>query len=318
MKIAPVTFQNTKSISANKKINFTANPIKRDIFIKSKPVEKTLEEQFLPLEKEINEYFSKTKNVDCKEITNILKKYFPNIEINISPCIEAQNYTNPNYTSEFSIKKQLFKKFKLAQESQKIEIKITDTSALGSKELLESSILHECIHALQDNSSDKINQVDFLNNLIKKYPKITPKEVKIAVEYSGHLENFMSEESYNYLGFDYENSTGTFDDFLIFKEKVKNYKTFSFDDVARQAKKSGEDYIANYTMTILNYNQIKEIKAVCEYLIHHAQREIEAYQKAIPKNFDFVCSAINFDTHIQSEIQKTILKASKKLLNTLK
>ena len=128
----------------------------------------------------------------------------------------------------------------------------------------------------------------------------------------------MSQKAFNYLGFEDTGTKGSIDDFAKFQTKLKNMEKFKFDDATKDIGMSGEEAAQRLIEIFIKKISIKNPKFLCEYFIFHAQKELEAYQKAMPDNVNIISDSIRSNNFIEIDIHKTIIKAAKRLLEKLK
>lgn len=253
-----------------------------DIFVKSTSnvsfgSMSKLNDKFFPFCRELKEYIYKTKSIDIAKVEQIVQKYSPTTLV--KPMQELPGGTNATeQTAAYFTNRLLFSADgKIKVEDKAIFLNIPQKTDKESKLNFLCDILHEMTHIFQEESSDRLSKVTFLNDFLKDKQinkdtisviQAMPKAFSVA-ESNIIMPLIKSLKKENDLPLTIkENSKNILDKIYAPQTQIN-----SVDDFITLIILKTQEYIQN------NFC-VTDKKAITKYIALVSEKEKEAYQKS--------------------------------------
>ncbi len=310
MKILPIsTYRNqpNNKISAPQYSgNFNTNILHSDMFVKTVPSKKlsfganlTFAEKFVPFRKDFLKYYRENKILTFDEIEKIIQKYLPDMKVR--NLAEIQNTGNVHDRTAAYFKNDILitSEMKCETGSQEICLNPQKSDKLEDKITLAQAVIHEMTHAIQENSSDRISKVNWLN----KYSG-SNQNLQEFIATLQMMPKYYSTVEYN-MNFPLSKYMQKINEVPL---PVNNAGKREIDNIYVQMKGVPLNTYIDYLIMeiglhlgIQNFSQ-KNQKRLLEYLAHVSAKEKEAYANQI----DFAKEAMNLKTPVDLDLTRNL------------
>lgn len=234
----------------------------------------TLAEKFKPFAKELEDYVLKCEKPDFSRLESIIKKYSPTTKIKEFKELSGNSNAHDRTKAYFKQKINFTQEGEIVPDAKEIYIKFFPEMKKNEKLEFLDSLEHEFTHILQEESSDRLSKVSFLNRFIAKGGLDKEKIVTLQLmpQLFNTVEYNMSLPLYKFLG----KTNNLPNPIKSASEDIINYiyRTETGYPVKSFIKNLKEQAMKNAEISAGKFDK----KAVEEYIALVADKEYEAYR----------------------------------------
>lgn len=293
------TFYQRKNTENNK-------TIQNDVFLSSNPAKKlsfganlTFAEKFVPFKKDFFKYYMKNEILSFPDIEKIVQKYLPEIKVKNLKELENSGKIDKRTCAYFDVEFDITPNNKCVNVEQTIYVSPQNTNTIAKKIELAQAVIHETTHAMQENSTDRLSKIDWLNSLkdiaqdrfdfMRTLQNMTLLNANVEQNLNTPLRNYMQKRN-------------------EMPVPTANAGRAMLENIYKQTvDKSVEEYIDFLVSEFwfrqgICYLDSSKQKRIFEYLVQTTAKEKEAYTNQI----NFAKEAMNIKTPVDLDLTKNL------------